>query len=70
MCHERHAGAAERHPQVLSAAAHAGDLLSDEVILQGALVPAHRPRMEHLYIGDDPARDPSIETAPHDLDLR
>ena len=70
MCHECGIGSAERHPQILSATAHAADLLTDEVLAQRALVPAHSPRMEHFCIGDDPAGDPAIETAPYDLDLR
>ena len=70
MCHESRTGVAERHPQILPATAHAADLLTDEVIPQGALVPANNSRMEHLYIGEDPAGNPSIETAPDDLNLR
>ena len=70
MCHESRTGSAQWHPQILSATAHAPDLLTEKVIPQGALVPANSSRMEHLYVGDDPAGNPSIETTPDDLDLR
>ena len=62
----------ERKPEVLAATLRQPDpvpLQPCPEVLAARDVPAHRARMQHLYVGDDPSADPALQTASYDLDL-